>query len=103
LIETGFKKRRGMPDRKHHQAIHALRVKRAQRPGNHRAPVMPNDVRALNAEVIEDPPDIVEDWGEHVGVGFRRLVGTAKTAEIRGQDTQSRGREGWDLMAPEAR
>ncbi len=103
LPESGAEDSVGMSDRQGRQPVHPLGHGAGQEPAEQCAPVVTGDGDAVDAEVVEQAGDVVEDEGEGVVLDAAGFAAVAEAAQIGSDDPMPGLEKSVDLVAPHAR
>jgi hypothetical protein len=103
LLQRKRAERTRVPDRQRDEPIDALGCVRGQDPGDGSAPVVPDDVRPLDAELVEHRDDVGDAVADRVRLDIFGLVGLAEPAQVGGEHAEPGGRQRRRLLAQPAR
>src|SRR5436190_5887222 len=92
-----------MADRHRHQPVDPVGVQPGEHPRERRAPVVPDDVRALDSERVEDRDDVGRDRRDPVAVDLLRPVGLAEAAQVGRDHAEAGVGERRRLLPPQVR
>ena len=101
--DRALHERRRVSDGQHGQPLHAFWRHQRERPRDARAPVVPDDVRALHLQRVQNRDRVRDAVANAIVVDRFRLVGLAEPAQVGRDHAQSGAGERRDLVAPEPR
>ena len=89
--------------RDHGQRADAVRAEDSGEPGHCRTPVVPDHVRGLHAEPVEECADVADHVPQPVGTDLSRVFRAPETAQVRCDDPIAAGRQDRNLVPPQPR
>jgi hypothetical protein len=93
----------GMPDGHHYEPVHACGLQGGERPGDPCAEVVADDVRAVDAEAVEDRDRVRDAVPDRVRLHGFGALRRSPPAQVGGDAAHPCGGQRLDLVAPQVR
>ena len=87
--------------RENDEPAHPVRDEHRGEPRHGRTPVVPDDVRRLDAQLVEDAGHVRDDVRQRVGRDLVRALGLTEAAQVRHDHPEAVVHQVRDLMAPQ--